>query len=69
MTMFDVLRTASKETVTMMLTAYISAAISGEDMAKMAALHDAVQRSVINFLDLEAPDEPSDEIEEGEANA
>ena len=69
MTMFDVLRTASKETVTMMLTAYISAAIAGEDVAKMAALHDAVQRSVINFLDLEAPDEPADEIEEGEPNA
>lgn len=54
---FDVLRTADKDTMTSILTAYISAAISGDDMEKMAAIHDTVQKSVTTFLDLDVPDE------------
>ena len=54
---FDVLRTADKDTMTSILTAYISAAISGDDMEKMVAIHDAVQKSVTAFLDLDVPNE------------
>ena len=57
MKVFDYLKTLDKETMTAVLTSYISAAISGDDMEKMAAIHDTVQKSVTTFLDLDVPDE------------